>query len=175
EEIDFTTDDGHVIRRRRGWTTTRHYDAPTTDIPVHEIPGVLEIFNKCVLKQLAPMLYGLLGDTQKKRNTSYFYINDAFIVKYEVPPDNSAQVSQRFLPIHTDQSHYSFTIALNAKHEYENGGTYFVDLDQSLQVDEGHCLMFPGTLRHGGDPISKGTRYILAVFVFLSDDPTFEN
>lgn len=172
EEIDFTTDDGHVIRRRRGWTTTRHYDAPTTDIPVHEIPGVLEIFNKCVLKQLAPMLYGLLGDTQKKRNTAYFYINDAFIVKYEVPHDNSAQVSQRFLPIHTDQSHYSFTIALNAKHEYENGGTYFVDLDQSLQVDEGHCLMFPGTLRHGGDPISKGTRYILAVFVFLSDDPT---
>lgn len=167
EELEIVAEDGQTCRRRRGWTTTRHYDAPTTDIPVHAVPGVLEIFNKFVIKKLGPMLHHIIGGSGQ----TYMYINDAFVVKYEVQPDESGAVSQRFLPVHTDQSHYSFTIALNSRSEYENGGTYFVDLDHSIQLDKGSCLIFPGSLRHGGDPISSGVRYILAVFVFVSRTP----
>jgi hypothetical protein len=68
------------------------------------------------------------------------------------------------------QSEYSFTIALNSLDEYEGGGTYFVDLGQAVNVDRGHCITFPGGLRHGGDPITSGVRYIIAVFLFVSDE-----
>jgi len=167
EVISETADDGTVVRRARGWSTARHYDAPTTDIPVHAIPGVLELFNKCAMSTLGPMLRALVGNKVSDEDM-YIYINDAFIVKYEVASDGALAPSQRFLPIHADQSHYSFTIALNSADEYDDGGTYFVDLNRSLKVDKGHCLMFPGSLRHGGDPITRGVRYILAVFAFVS-------
>ena len=40
--------------------------------------------------------------------------------------------SQYYLPIHTDESTYSFIIALNDIDEYTGGGTYFVDLNKAL-------------------------------------------
>lgn len=168
--VDIVGEDGSITRKPRGWTTSRHYDAPTTDIPVHAISEVLNIFNKCALTKLGPMLYTLVVGERKIKENMYMYINDAFVVKYEVPPEGSISPGQRFLPIHADQSHYSFTIALNDSTEYSDGGTYFVDLKRSLKVEKGHCLMFPGALQHGGDPITKGVRYILAVFAFISSE-----
>ena len=43
----------------RGWTTFRHYDVPTTDIPVHHIPEVLSIFNRVLIEKIAPMICSL--------------------------------------------------------------------------------------------------------------------
>jgi hypothetical protein len=174
QEVEAEAGDGAVTRGPRGWTTTRHYDAPTTDVPVHVVPGALRLFNGCALRRLGPMLHAVLRrDRRGEDAKQYMYINDAFIVKYEVTGDAS-KTSQRYLPMHLDQSHYSFTIALNSAAEYDGGGTYFAALDRALSADKGHCLLFPGTLRHGGDPITRGVRYILAVFVFLSSEPSVD-
>lgn len=199
----------------RGWSTERHYDAPTTDIPVHALPEVLNLFNNMMLKSLGPLICALHKGTVAGTKNTRVYVNDAFVVKYSLPetaasedkiyathvhsaaPSNievrdvEVTTAQRYLPVHTDQvrtynkwhlmiirsywrfhlqSEYSFTIALNSIDEYEGGGTYFVDLGQAVNVDRGHCITFPGGLRHGGDPITSGVRYIIAVFLFVSDE-----
>lgn len=42
----------------------------------------------------------------------------------------------------------------------------------SCCVDCGQVLSFPGgTVLHGGEPVSSGTRYILAVFAYLAGPP----
>ena len=40
----------------QGWTTSRHYSVPTTDIPVHHLPKTLAWFNEALRSKLAPML-----------------------------------------------------------------------------------------------------------------------
>lgn len=77
--------------------------------------------------------------------------------------------SQVFLPLHTDQSSHSFIIPLNASSEYTGGGTYFPSLDCILLPGVGQALIFPGgSILHGGQPITAGTRYILAVFAYMT-------
>ena len=60
-------------------------------------------------------------------------MHDAFIVKYRC----DSVGSQRYLPIHIDQSTHSFTIALNSMEEYDGGGTYFVDLGAAIRIGYG--------------------------------------
>ena len=114
-----------------------------------------------------------------------------------------AAPSQTYLPLHCDQSSHSFTIALNAAEEYEGGGTYFPSLGAVLRpgmcnqmrhqfvqnkcannllssyvsvTDVGQVLSFPGgSILHGGEPIVRGTRYILAVFAYIAGSPASGN
>jgi hypothetical protein len=94
--------------------------------------------------------------------------------------------SQRHLPLHTDQSTHSLTIALNAfatttttatindaapapppaaapllpllPERYRGGGTYVAAWGCAVRPPAGHVLSFPGSLLHGGDPLLGGTR-----------------
>ena len=116
-------------------------------------------------------------------------IHDAFIVKYASSstvmdrddedtgighsesqgPVVGEIAPQVFLPLHTDQSSHSFIIPLNASSEYTGGGTYFPSLDCILRPGVGQALFFPGgSILHGGQPITAGTRYILAVFAYMT-------
>jgi predicted 2-oxoglutarate/Fe(II)-dependent dioxygenase YbiX len=88
---------------------------------------------------------------------------DAFLVKY-------AAEKQRELPIHCDQSQFSLTIALNPSSEYDGGGTFFFDADETAQCDAGGVVAFPGHLLHGGAAITRGVRYIIAAFLYLRDE-----
>ena len=82
-------------------------------------------------------------------------VHDAFVVKYD------SRQGQRQLPIHCDQSDFSFTIALNSAGEYGGGGTFFEALGKpAAKPDIGGVVSFPGGLwAHGGEPITSGTRY----------------
>jgi predicted 2-oxoglutarate/Fe(II)-dependent dioxygenase YbiX len=88
---------------------------------------------------------------------------DAFLVKYSAG-------KQRELPIHSDQSQFSLTIAINPASEYDGGGTYFFDVDATAKCDVGGFVVFPGHMAHGGAAITRGVRYIIAAFLYLSDE-----
>ena len=51
---------------------------------------------------------------------------------------------------------------------YEGGGVRFRCLPSVVNRDAGHVIAFAGGLEHAGHPISAGTRYILAVFVYCA-------
>jgi hypothetical protein len=172
-----------------GWTTSRHYAVPTTDVPVHQVPQVLAAYNTIMKESIAPMLgeqcvvvccllfVVLIGVCvcSLLSNVSFFILLislyrysvpassirtiDAFVVKYDAS-------KQRSLPLHCDQSEFSLTIALNSLSEYDGGGTYFAEYGEVLNCESGGVISFRGDMFHGGHPITKGVRYILVAFLY---------
>ena len=95
---------------------------------------------------------------------------DAFVVRYDAR-------EQASLPTHQDENTFSFTIALNDRSEYEGGGTSFAKLrpvgdgdapfaTTILNADAGGVVAFPGKLRHGGNVVTEGRRYIIPLFIY---------
>ena len=136
-----------------GWTTTRHHAVPTTDIPLHEVPQLLQWFNEVMRSRLAPMLAAQFGVC-----AANVRVHDAFLVRYSAG-------RQAHLPMHTDESQLSLTLALNGA--FVGGGTFFADLRRALNPPAGHVIAFDGEVLHGGEPIVRGTRYIVAAFLYV--------
>lgn len=140
------------------WTTKRHDNYPTTDIPVSSIlPLKIPIYNFVTINIL-PLIaehYTL--------NIYFLNIVDLFIVKYDVN-------GQDHLEFHRDGSIISFNILLNE--EFTGGGTIIehVEEDGSLVKklyvsDKGDLFIHPGKLLHSGNKIKSGVRYILVGFI----------
>ena len=152
-----------------GWMSDRHASAPTTDMAIKDVPLLLEWFNEKLETTLFPMLASRFPDFIS--NPDHIRVHDAFIVRYDAS-------GQRELAIHQDESSFSFTIALNDRSDYIGGGTFFEGIRPSdkneedfaaraLNVDAGGVVCFGGKLRHGGQAITSGTRYIIPLFVYL--------
>jgi len=157
------------------WTTGRHYAVPTNDIPVHEVPEMLDWFYPFMENEIQPLLKEQFDVTvastlvyapqTSKRNQQIqqeqrFYVHDAFFVRYQGGGETN------HLPCHLDECTHSFVVCLND--DFEGGGTYFHDHDTVLSPKVGEVVTFKGdSLRHGGDAVTSGTRYIIAVFLYL--------
>ena len=95
-------------------------------------------------------------------------VSGASIVKY------NATAGQSALGIHRDGPLIAATIALNGADEYQGGGTLIEALSTDpmregsgvLKVDVGHVILHPGALRHGGNAIRSGLRYIMVIWFF---------
>lgn len=137
---------------KNGWTTTRHINYPTTDIPVEKIPKIFTF--------ILESTKNLCNEIEKYYNLSTdirFNIIDLFIVKYDINKQN-------YLDIHTDGSFFTFNIALNDSKDYEGGGTYFED-GLITKLEKGDVLIHSGKIKHGGIEITKGVRYLLVGFL----------
>ena len=80
--------------------------------------------------------------------------------------DTSKKERQK-LDMHTDKSEWTFLIALSdcSGVDYEGGGTYFECIDSTVHLQKGQALIFPGKLRHRGQKIISGTRFLLVGFL----------
>ena len=143
--------------RRGGWTTARHYGAPTTDLPLHEVPEALAAFNSALRGGFTGRLGGAFRFAPEALR-----VHDAFIVKYHAS-------KQRALPIHRDESAISLTLSLSPENDYGGGGTFFPHLGRAVRPELGHAVAFRGNARHAGEPITHGTRYIVAAFLYLDE------
>ena len=162
--------DAHVQTTKGGeWGTVRESSVKTTDIAVEDIPALIPWLHMLMDNRLQPMLracFPLLGDGSDLGSRGHrVRIHDAFIVRYDAKKDMSLS-----LPEHSDTSAMSFTVALND--DFEGGGTWFECLDASVSVVKaptGHATAFAGPCRHAGYPITKGTRYILVLFLYVHE------
>ena len=146
--------------RAGGWTSTRHFNHPTTDIPLAELPRTRDLLNRDALHS---RIYPMLGTAFEASlpNWRALRVADAFIVKY-----NHAGGQTQLAP-HRDGSVVSFNIALNERGEYEGGGTWFEGLGKALPIERGHVCSHASGVLHGGSPITSGIRYILVAFVIV--------
>ena len=142
-----------------GWTTKRHDNYPTTDLPVEKIVSIFGL----VLESM--------NTISKKVHKSYclhnnmkLNVKDLFVVKYK---DNA----QCHLEMHQDGSFLSFNILLSDTSDLDGGGTYFDD-GLTAHLEQGDILIHSSRVKHSGLPIVKGTRYLLVGFldIVIQDD-----
>ena len=90
------------------------------------------------------------------------------MVKYDV-----TKKERQKLDMHTDKSEWTFLISLSngCGMDYEGGGTYFECLDATIHVQRGHAVIFPGKLRHCGQRITAGLRFLLVGFLVDKSAP----
>jgi len=130
------------------WTSNRHKNYPTTDIPVHKINNldmekeINDISVACMHK------FGLDGHAKAF---------DLFVVKYEVG-------AQDRLALHRDASELSFVALLSDPKDYEGGGTYYETTGQTVMCGQGDVVFHCGKMRHAGKQITRGKRFILIGF-----------
>lgn len=90
------------------------------------------------------------------------------MVKYDV-----TKKERQKLDMHTDKSEWTFLMSLSngCGLDYTGGGTYFECLDSTVHIQRGHALIFPGKLRHCGQRITNGLRFLLVGFL-VDKSPT---
>jgi hypothetical protein len=138
-----------------GWTTKRHFNYPTTDLPIKEIPTL----NNYVSNFIIINVFDFISE-KYKINKYHLDLNDIFIVKYEYNKQN-------YLEKHKDGSLFSFNILLNDHTDFEGGGTkfYYRDEVETCKNTKGGIIIHSGRIFHEGIPITKGIRYILVGFI----------
>lgn len=161
-ECQSIIDEAERVASVMAWTTNRHGNFPTTDLPLVELPETLALLKVALVERVYPLLRQqfdhVLPDAGNLR------VVDGFVVKYD------ALGGQTELKPHRDGSVLSFNIALNPADDYEGGGTWFASLtenDGAVKIDQGHVVSHASALLHGGHGITSGRRYILVAFVIL--------
>lgn len=110
-----------------GWSTSRHYSVPTTDLPITSLShSVRSMVSQRCADQLLPFMRSVfIKPTEEVRRFGGF-VFDLFVVKYDGSQRVHPQERQTFLPLHRDQSAHSAVVALNrGGSDFVGGGTYF--------------------------------------------------
>ena len=145
----------------RGWTTDRHAHAPTCDVPAHDLPPAAAAVARAVVRRIlfpcATTLFPRLVDAARPP-----VVRDCFVIRYDADGDAPGFAS---LKPHVDESLVSFTVPLNERDEYDDGGLFVAPTGDLINGDAGSVLCFYGGVPHGGYPISRGTRRVLTAFL----------
>jgi len=148
-----------------GWTKDRHVQAPTCDVPVFDLDSPTRCWiRNSFCNALFPLLSQVMSP-ELEIAPDEWRVQDCFIVRYDAAEDRPGFAS---LKPHQDESLVSLTIALNDMDvDYQDGGLFISCTQDVLNGPAGTVLCFAGGLTHGGYPVSKGTRWILTVFLYV--------
>ena len=124
------------------------------DAPVHELPRTQRVLNAAL-----PRIGRLVGGcwTLRADAPTRLFVYRSLVIQYDAAARLLGQ------PIHRDGSVWSMIVPLNDG--YEGGGTRIEALGRSIVIPTGHALLHPSALRHGGEPISEGVRWVLVAFL----------
>ena len=93
------------------------------------------------------------------------------LVKYDL-----TRKERQKLDTHTDKSEWTFLISLSegCGADYSGGGTFFECIDSTVHLSRGQALIFPGRLRHRGQKITTGRRFLLVGFLVDKNEDTIQ-
>jgi predicted 2-oxoglutarate/Fe(II)-dependent dioxygenase YbiX len=162
-ECQTIINEAEYIASQMGWTTKRHGNYPTTDIPLVELPNTMQFLRKALVERIYPLLRIQFASYFPSTSDAPYRLRvaDGFIVKYD------AEGGQSELKPHRDGSVFSFNIALNSALEFDGGGTWFESLGEAVRIDQGEMVSHASGVLHGGHGITRGKRYIVVAFVIL--------
>jgi len=160
-------DDTKRIGVAVGWSD-RGVSLPTQDVLVQNLSRESqELVHKAIREQLLPFArrqYPHLNAAFDKQ--PYPRPGNLFIVRYSAV---SGRPGGRGLKLHKDETALTFNLCLSPQDGFEGGGTYFPtssgDVDGILlRPTPGYCLVHDGNIKHAGNDVISGDRYILVGF-----------
>ena len=154
EQCKLIIQEAGLYGEKRGWTTERHDNYPTTDNEITKEWSCYSFLKNKIESQLYLEYVKLF-----KINKDKLKIDEIFIAKY----DGNNYKAQNSLDEHTDGSEFSFIIALND--DYTGGGTNFKKKKQNIKLSAGDVVVFCGQTIHAGLPVTNGVRYIIPGFL----------
>lgn len=81
EECQRIVNEAERIAAEMGWTTSRHGNFPTTDIPLVELPETLRFLKRALVERIYPLLTAQFGEFLP--DASKLRVADGFVVKYD--------------------------------------------------------------------------------------------
>jgi tetratricopeptide (TPR) repeat protein len=124
------------------------------------LPNTRAWFNEKLETTLFPLLAHLFPEIVS--SPSVLRAHSVSLLKYNA--------SHPRTDVHIDNGILAMTLAMSPKSDYSGGGTKFEHMGNDiLSMDVGHATLRPGSVRHGGHPVTDGTRYILGAFLLLDD------
>jgi hypothetical protein len=139
-------------KNNNGWTTTRHVDYPTTDLPIYKIDNIHNY-----IKSTYGDIYNYIKEAYCLGDFNIYNIYDSFVVKYK-------HDDQNYLDWHCDASTISINILLNDNLEFTGGGTRFKD-GITIIPNQGDMIIHNSKSIHCGCKIHSGIRYVLVLFI----------
>ena len=125
----------------------------TCDILIKTMPDLEQIVNNTIYEKIIPEFEAKYNIS---KNLLKIDTNKLFVIKYyNETSDNDNSIAG----YHKDPAPFSFNIALN--HDFDGGGTHFLQENIHVNNPVGSCLLFPGGKTHSGIKINRGVRYII--------------
>jgi tetratricopeptide (TPR) repeat protein len=126
---------------------------------IQSVPTVHQWFVQTCRDRLFPLLRQTFKDFFSSADD--LCVDNAYLFRYT--PESGQRTD-----VHTDSGVVSFTIALNSKAEYNGGGTWLEGLEENdgvLEMNQaGQVTIRPGGLKHCGNAVDSGIRYIIGGF-----------
>ena len=142
----------------------QYYKSTKITKRIAELPQTKEFFGRACIERIFPLLQSMYPTAcpQGEEGLRNFRIFTAKVLKYDAASGND------YLGVHHDGSLLTFLIGLNELENFEGGGTYFEALGKAIRYEAGHLCCHPGIVRHGGDKVTSGVRYVLAAWIDVS-------
>ena len=167
EQTTAVLDDVKRIGESIGWSS-RGVSLPTQDVLVQKLSKESQdLVHRAIREQLLPLArrhYPHLNAAFDKQ--PYPRPGNLFIVRYCA---SSQRPGGRGLKLHKDETALTFNLCLSPEEGFTGGGTYFpansTDVDGLLvRPKPGCCVMHDGNIKHAGNEILSGQRFILVGF-----------
>lgn len=124
---------------------------------VADSPELLRWLNAKLEAAVWPILAAQFG----RQAAEEMWLYDAFLLKFDKNPMRSG------LGVHVDDDGLglSFNLLLSSPDDFEGGGTWFEDSDETVTPQQGEMVSHHGGLRHASVPTGGGLRYIMVGFL----------